>query len=90
MGPRQGPLDTLDPARLQALLDLLVESGVEEFEGFGLHVKFTPGLFAPENRVEQTEVVTAERAMRQASSMWELPELWPGGKPPQFPGKPIK
>lgn len=89
MAEQTGPMDGLNTQMLQALLDILVESGVEEFEGAGIHVRFTPSLFSPENRVESGgEVRSAERS--EPRNLWEAPELWPGGKPPGFPGNPIK
>lgn len=77
-------MDALDPSRLQAILDLLVESGVEEFEGFGIHVRFTTGLFTADKQVEAVPAPTPREPPR---SLWEAEELWPGGKKPTFPGK---
>jgi hypothetical protein len=73
-----------DSQRLQALLDLLVESGVEEFEGFGFHVRFTEGLFVPENKAEVVDVRPRDDKP-EPRNLWEVPELWPGGRPPSFP-----
>lgn len=78
-------MDALNPEKLQAFLDLLVESGVEEFEGYGVHVRFTAGLFTPDKEVVQETEASEPRA--QPSNLWEVPTLWPGGKPPSFPGK---
>jgi hypothetical protein len=79
-------VEALDPARLQAILDLLVQSGVEEFEGFGFHVRFTTAMFTPDKEVANQPIeIREERA--EPTSMWEVPELWPGGKRPSFPGK---
>lgn len=69
-----------DPQKLEAILDMLVTSGVEEFEGFGFHVKFTPNMFTPEREVQP---VPQER--QDPRTAWENPNLWPGGKPPTFP-----
>lgn len=78
-------MDSLDAAKLQALLDTLVESGVEEFEGYGIHVRFTAGLFTSDKEVREAPApVQMEPPPR---NLWEMPELWPGGKPPTFPKK---
>lgn len=71
--------------QLSALLDMLVESGVEEFEGFGFHVRFTEALFTKDKEVPTTEQVLQERERFEPRSSWEDPSLWPGGKPPGFP-----
>lgn len=85
-------MEQLDPAKLQALLDLLVESGVEEFEGFGFHVRFTLALFEKDNQVPKTmeDFPIDTPKLAEPNNLWDSPELWPGGKPPSFPGKPIK
>lgn len=88
MAESTGPMDGLNTERLQAILDLLVESGVEEFEGYGIHVRFTAGLFTPDRQVTPIDLPPPTRA--DAETIWKVPELWPGGKPPSFPGKPIK
>ncbi len=80
-------MEALDPARLQAILDLLVQSGVEEFEGFGFHVRFTPAMFTPDKEVKATETMVPIEARQEPTSMWEVSELWPGGKRPSFPTK---
>lgn len=82
-------MEALDPDRLQAILDLLVTSGVEEFEGFGFHVRFTPSLFTKDKEVrpEEAMVYTEPAAAQEPDSVWRVPELWPGGKPPSFPTK---
>lgn len=72
--------------QLQALLDLLVTSGVEEFEGYGFHVRFTPNLFTKDKEAPQIEMSIPE-GTEEPKSIWEVPELWPGGKPPSFPTK---
>lgn len=77
----------LSPEKLQAILDMLVESGVEEFEGFGFHVRFTLALFEKDNQVPKTTQDFPIPEPTPPSSLWESPELWPGGKPPSFPGK---
>ena len=69
---------------LQALLDLLVTSGVEEFEGYGFHVRFTPSLFTKDKEVPQ-EISMGAPEGTEPTSIWRQPELWPGGKPPTFP-----
>lgn len=77
-------MENIDGAKLQALLDMLVECGVEEFEGAGIHVRFTPGLFTPDKQVTPEEM--PEREKPAPRSLWEMPTLWPGGEPPKFPG----
>lgn len=77
-----------DPIKLEALLDLLSQSGVEEFEGYGFHVRFTSSMFTPDRMVKDApapEVVMDERA--DPKSIWEDRRLWPQGKPPEFPSK---
>lgn len=83
-------MEALDPDRLQAILDLLVTSGVEEFEGFGFHVRFTPSLFTKDKEVPADSYQTMDVPEPQRGdpdSVWRVPELWPGGKPPSFPTK---
>ncbi len=80
-------MEALDAARLEALLDLLVQAGVEEFEGFGLHVRFTEQMFTPDKQVEATPIPVQIEARPEPTTMWDVPELWPGGKKPTFPGK---
>lgn len=80
-------MDSLDGAKLQAILDLLVESGVEEFEGYGIHVRFTPGLFTPDKQIQEVELPRQSEPAEAPRSIWEVPELWPGGRPPSFPKK---
>lgn len=83
-------MNGIDPIQLQAFLDLLVEAGVEEFEGAGIHVRFTPGLFAPENKVDPAESFPERERTAEVKSLWEMPTLWPGGEAPKFPGTPGK
>jgi hypothetical protein len=66
------------PEKLSAFLDLLVESGAEEFEGFGIHVRFSSAVF----NTASSEEPAPTRA--QPRDMWE--EVY-GGHPPKFPGK---
>jgi hypothetical protein len=75
-------MEQLDSEKLSALLDLLVESGVEEFEGFGFHVRFTAAMFAKENQVPREQAPVEIPGVRDtARNLWEMPELWPGGEP---------
>lgn len=80
-------LNITTPEALQAFLDLLATSGVEEFEGFGFHVRFATTVFLPENRVSQDPgvVMSTPEVRPDPQSIWHAPELWPGGKPPEFP-----
>lgn len=78
----------INPEQLQALLDLLVTSGVEEFEGYGFHVRFTPALFTKDKEVAPDPGMVlsmGEDTREEPGSIWEVPKLWPGGKPPTFP-----
>ena len=75
----------INPEQLQALLDLLAESGVEEFEGYGFHVRFTENLFTKDKEVAGPEEIMADDERAAPKSVWEVPALWPGGKPPSFP-----
>lgn len=77
-------MENFNSEKLQAFLDLLVESGVEEFEGYGIHVRFTPAMFTPDKQVAPSSEEVLEIAPRP-NRIWEQPELWPGGKPPSFP-----
>lgn len=86
MAETSGPVDGLkNTEQLQAFLDLLVETGVEEFEGFGIHVRFTGSLFEKENRADSPAQMMEPEQRGEPRTMWEAPELWPGGKPPSFP-----
>lgn len=66
----------LTPQDLAAYLRVLREANVREFSGLGLCVVFTPEV--PD--MEQTESDPPPR------NIWEHKTLWPGGKPPTFPG----
>ena len=70
----------LTPEQLDAYLQILKEHGVTEFLGQGFHVVFTPP--APAPVVEDHR--TPEPRQAEIRSMWESPELWPGGEPPTF------
>lgn len=70
-----------DAAKLEAMLDLLVQSGVEEFEGYGFHVRFTERMFTPDKEVAQVP----QEPRRPEAHGWKNPHLWPDGKPPEFP-----
>ena len=80
-----------DPIKLEAFLDLLVQSGVEEFEGFGMHIRFTSAMFTPDKVVKDSGEPVVEIHEREErpdpQSIWEDPSLWPGGKRPGFPTK---
>lgn len=89
MGFRDGKME-FDPIKLEALLDLLVQSGVEEFEGYGMHVRFTSAMFTPDRvapRENNVVEIQESQDQRQINSVWDDPNLWPGGKKPQFPSK---
>jgi hypothetical protein len=81
------------PEQLDAFLDILQDRGVEEFAGFGIHVRFIvdevkdevqPQL---EPKIEVKEVRTEFIQADPPKSIWEEPSLWPGGIVPKFPGK---
>jgi hypothetical protein len=72
-----------DPHKLEAILDLLATAGVEEFEGYGFHVRFTERMFGAEKEV--THVPVTSEARSEPVSNWEDPRLWPGGKAPRYP-----
>jgi len=72
-----------NPELLTALLELLRDSGVEEFEGFGFHVRFSTTAVPAVKEMDVEPQYVETPGGRQ--SMWEEPELWPGGKPPRFP-----
>ena len=69
---------------LENLLDLLLDKGVEEFEGFGVMVRFG-GSRAPVGEVVETTEAT--RSTPAPSSMWEERSLWHGHEPLRFPRK---
>lgn len=73
----------LTPDVLDAILGILADRGVREFEGFGFHVRFTK----PEVVFEKHDQKSDRAAPVPVKSQWEDPKLWPGGKPPAFPGK---
>lgn len=72
--------------QLIAFLETLSTSGVEEFEGFGFHVRFASTMFTPERMIPPApEYVMPEREEEGPRNMWEDPNLWAGGKRPEFP-----
>lgn len=83
-------MEALNAAALEALLDLLVGSGVEEFEGYGIHVRFTEQMFTPDKQVAQNHVAEVEPVpvtpKTETMNPWEDESLWAGGKRPEFPG----
>lgn len=86
-GAEERALEIRTPEEFQAWLDMLITSGVEEFEGFGFHVRFTPSLFTKDKMVPSPEPgeVLAREPEEEPDSIWRVPSLWPGGKPPEFP-----
>lgn len=75
----------LDSQQLEAVLAMLREQGVEEFEGLGIHVKFS------QTSAPQAEIDYPERPVRPRSkNPWEDESLWQGAKPPQFYKKDTK
>lgn len=77
----------INTQQLEALLELLVTSGVEEFEGFGFHVRFTEAMFTPDKQVPpQVEEIPA-RVEPAPESIWEEEALWHGHRPLRFPRK---
>lgn len=83
-----------EPQKLEALLALLLESGVEEFECKDFHVRFasTALVPAPAGDVVTSDTGTTRLPSRAAVSgpglgLWDNPSLWPSGAPPGFPGK---
>ncbi len=85
-------MDSLDPMKLEALLDLLTTAGVEEFEGYGFHVRFSSVLFSSGRSVDSEPAQVEVRHSPEPApvSVWEDQHLWPGGKPPRFPGSDLK
>lgn len=71
----------MDSSQLEALLDVLRDAGVEEFEGLDIHVRFRKDAGDPapvtQDGVRDFQEVPA--------NPWQNPKLWPGGKPPSFP-----
>lgn len=72
------------PEMFAAFLQIIRDSGVLEFEGFGFKVRFgTLPLHVDESTVQ---VDPAPRPVTN-ETMWDNPSLWPGGRKPSFPGK---
>jgi hypothetical protein len=70
----------LNVEQVAAFLEILRDSGVEEFEGFGFHVKFSPNFVE-----EETEPTYQTRpSATKPPTLFETPTLWPGGQPPKF------
>ena len=86
--PTAFPLIT-SPDQLDAFLMVLKDNGVEEFSGFGIHVRFIVDE-VEEEEVQQTKPQVAEvrneKAPVEDNNVWRNPALWPGGMPPKFPG----
>lgn len=77
----------INTQQLEALLELLVTSGVEEFEGFGFHVRFTEAMFTPDKQVPVQEQVVEAKSEPAPESIWEDESLWHGHRPLRFPRK---
>lgn len=72
----------LNPDELDRLLQVLRAHGVLEFKTTDLELKFTPQ--APEVRT-LTRANESRPSVTKPKSIWEDPNLWPGGEPPSFP-----
>ena len=70
----------LDPDKLDAILGILLDRGVEEFECPSFHVKFGYGGSATTTTVTETVEGIPER-----KSMFEDKRLWQGNPVPTFP-----
>ena len=78
----------LDPAKLEAILELLLELGVQEFEGYGFHVRFKEEAMPKEKEavtIPDRTKVTAPARYPDPRGIWNDPALWPDGRPPTFP-----
>lgn len=79
----------LNPQQIEALLEILLNLGVEEFEGWGFHVKFKLDALPPEREQAQapdrTKVSHEAKYPPKPENPWKNPSLWPGGAPPSFP-----
>ncbi len=73
----------INPEQLEALLEILKEWQVEEFEGLGFHVRFQPQLPPAPPSAEVLDF--PQKKEEGPRSAWQEPKLWPGGKPPSFP-----
>lgn len=69
----------LDLDGVKTLIEYLRSVGVVSFTGFGVSVVLTPK--------EPDYVPTPTEPTKKVTSIWENPNLWPGGEPPKFPGK---
>lgn len=70
----------MSPGELDALLKVLEERGVSDFECDAFSVRFYPAI-----PVEVTVPRTQEPVIPK--SVWHDKNLWPDGKPPAFPAK---
>lgn len=75
----------MNPDELVAILDLLRENGVEEFECKGFHVRFSSLV----QRGTTPEFADPDRAETKAEidTLWQSRTLWGSGGPPSFPKK---
>lgn len=73
-------METLTPDVLESILKILVDKHVREFSGLGIHVRFAKDVVDYDQKSDRV-------APPVVKSQWEDPGLWPGGKPPVFPGK---
>lgn len=73
--------------RIESILDILREMGVEEFECPHFHVRFaqTIQLQAASPAQEVTLADELRKIAPTPESQWHHPSLWNGGAPPKFP-----
>jgi hypothetical protein len=70
-------MDELTPEQIDAVLVMLREHGIDEFEGLGFRVKFG----AQRGHASDEEVVPRREPV---GTGWNDPALWPNGTPPTF------
>lgn len=80
----------LSPDRMSAILDLLRDCGVAEFECEEFHVRFVDELSElpmnlPTPRLEEHPVNPMRHVEPSRDDQWHNPNLWNGSVPPSFP-----
>jgi hypothetical protein len=74
-------MEPLDLPTLADLIHLLKTQGVGHFEGLGIRLSFSP----TSEPLTSSSLSSTSDTRTPAKSIWEHPDLWPGGKPPSFP-----
>ena len=75
----------LTPEIFTAILGVLRECGVDEFEGWGFRVRFRTHAEPSLPPVVEVPAPT-NYAVKKPDGLWDNPALWPNGHRPDFPG----